>query len=245
MAIPSAMTLIGVWDPASRSPPHRRLGDLLASIEGSMAIAHDTLGARNRRLLALHRALIGGTIEARVTCSHCSAPSEFALPSDAILAQPVADPEARVRLRVGRRSLSFRLPRMSDIEAARTAPEGDIQRVVLERCCLGEGALAGDVAARLAARFEALDPAANVVVNTTCSGCAQPIAASVDIATFVAQDLDRLVEGLFRDVDVIASAYGWSEQEILSLPPGRRRRYVALIAAARQPTRLGLAERRA
>src|SRR5262245_62153891 len=67
--------LIAAWDPASRAPPHRRLSTLLASCEGAEAVAADTLGMRNQRLLRLHRALVGGALEARVTCAHCATDS--------------------------------------------------------------------------------------------------------------------------------------------------------------------------
>jgi hypothetical protein len=56
----------------------------------------------------------------------------------------------------------------------------------------------------------------------------------VDLATFVARDLDRVVAALYREIDTIASAYGWNESTILALPAERRRRYVAMITA-RQP----------
>jgi hypothetical protein len=225
----SAADLIGAWDQGSRAPPHQRLGALLTALEGG-EVADDTLGTRNRRLLTLHRALVGTLIEAHVTCAHCKAQSEFVLPVAAILCAPVPDTRVRVPLRVGRRTLRFRLPRMADIEAARgAATSSDVAHTVLERCRIGKGSIPGDAAARLAPQFEALDPAANIIVNIACSGCARPIAASVDVASFVARDLDRLSDGLFRDVDVIASAYGWSEQAILALPPARRRRYVALV----------------
>ena len=95
MVAPSAAALIEVWDPASRAPPHRRLAALLEATEGAEAIKDDTLGGRNQRLLMLHRALVGKSLEARVTCAHCAAKSEFALPVDGILTAPTADSDAR------------------------------------------------------------------------------------------------------------------------------------------------------
>jgi hypothetical protein len=246
MAAPSAADLIAVWDPTSSAPPHRRLAELLAAIAGTEAIEADTLGVRNQRLLMLHRALVGGVLKARVVCTHCNAENEFTLPADAILAVPAPGPDTIVRIRNGRRTLSFRLPRMVDIEAAgQTSANPDVRRAVIERCRIGTRTAIGEEASeKLGRKFEALDPVANIVVNIACSACACPIAASVDLATFVTRDLDRVLDNLLRDIDVIASAYGWSEQAILALPPERRRRYVGMIAAARMPTRPSLVERR-
>jgi hypothetical protein len=242
--------LIGAWDPAATGNAHRRLAALLAALEGSDAHADgspgidthggDTLGDRNRRLLALHRDLIGTPLEARVACRRCGVDSEFLVPVEAIRDLPSHDREARVTVRLGRRPYTFRLPRMADLEAAGAAAGArGIRLTVIERCRLrGDG---GDipelVAHRLAARFEALDPAANIVVNLACSGCAARLAVSVDVASFVAQSIDRLVESLLSDINTLAAAYGWDEARILALPPWRRRRYIELIVSARSSVR--------
>jgi hypothetical protein len=237
MTAPSAADLLAVWDPTSRASPHQRLSDLLAH-ERAELLAADTLGTRNQRLLRLHRMLVAGVLEARVACAHCAVESEFELPVDGILAVPHPAADAAVRIRSGGRTAAFRIPRMGDIEAS---PAAGLRRAVIERCRIGRGPPVSDEAiARLGRKFEALDPAANIVVNIACSGCARPIAASVDVASFVARDLDRIHEALLRDIDVIASVYGWSESEIVALPPERRRRYVMMIAARRAPSRPSL-----
>ena len=66
----------------------------------------------------------------------------------------------------------------------------------------------------------------------TLSGIAAQYGVTVDqlVALNGINDPDRLVEGLYRDIDTIASAYGWDEPTILALPADRRRRYVELIA---------------
>lgn len=242
----SPATLVALWDPAGLEPPHRRLTALLGAIEGADAIGGDTLGGRNRRLLLFHRALDGAPLEAHVKCAHCAVDNEFALPADAILAGPAPDPEARIRIRIDGRTLAFRLPRMHDIELACDETGADLVGAVLERCLTsGGGPIPATAALRLERKFESLDPAANIVVTISCSGCAKPIAASVDPASFVARELDRIVDLLLRDIDTIASAYGWDEAAILALPLERRRRYVAMIAARRAPARPSLAGARA
>lgn len=245
MIAPTEATLIGLWDPGSRLPAQRRLAALLAAVEDPDSIGRDTLGDRNRRLLSLHRVLVGGPLEASVICRHCSAHSEFTVPADAILATLGPGPDACVRIRRGGDTLSFRLPRMADLEDAGLAG-GDVRRAVLERCLTeADAAIDDDAIEDIGRQFDALDPAANIVVNIACSGCARPIAASVEPATFVARELDRVVNGIFRDIDLIASAYGWSEQAILELPTERRRRYVAMITAVHAQARPTVIRRRA
>jgi hypothetical protein len=241
MAEFTAAVLMEAWDLSSPAAAHDRLGALLAAGEDGVAVADDTLGARNRRLLALHRDLVGGALEARVTCADCAANSEFMVPADGILATPAPNPDARARLEDGDTVLTFRLPRMSDLTAMRgETAKGDPRRAVVARCACQAGPIPDDATHRLEALFDALDPAANIVVAIACSGCARPIAASVDLADFVARDLDRTVEALFHEVDRLARAYGWSEAAILALPPGRRRRYVAMVdAVGARPALMG------
>jgi hypothetical protein len=134
--------------------------------------------------------------------------------------------------------LTFRLPRLADLDAVDGASSAEhIRRTVVECCRIAEGEDAGgvpdDVAEQLGLRLDALDPAANIVVTIACAGCDRALAASVDLPTFVARDLDRVVDDVFRDIDILASAYGWDEATILALPPSRRRRYVTMIMTAR------------
>src|SRR4051794_13751971 len=214
MATLSVAQLIGAWESTGRGSAHRRLSHLMAAIDGADAARQDTLGGRNRRLFQVHRALVGAPIEARVPCVHCGLDNEFVVPADEILALPAPDLGVRVEIAAGARVLAFRLPRMADLDAvsAGSSPER-VRRTIVERCRVGPDgetdAVPDAVAAELGARLEALDPAANIVVTITCAGCLRPLSASVDLATFVARDLDRVVDGIFQDVDTIASAYGW------------------------------------
>lgn len=220
MAGVSPATLLHSWT-KGREPYGERLASLLAA-DSKEPVEEDTLGQRNCRLLRLHSSLGGGPLEATVACPKCATQNEFVVPAEAVLATPAAKPDARVILKVGRRRLAFRLPRMKDLEGSREA--------IVERCRLeGEGAIGKAAIERLGRRFEALDPAANIVLRLNCSQCAAPIAASVDVATFVGRELDRLVDRLIGEIDIIASAYGWNESEILALPPRRRRLYADMI----------------
>ena len=243
MAPLSAEQLFALWEPSSAAPAHRRLEPLVAALFPDEAIERDTLGARNRRLLALHEQLSGAPIEARLRCGECGTDNAFEVPAADTLACPVPDRSARVAIRSGGRRLTFRLPLMADLAAA--AGDGaDPLGLIVERCRTGgEGPVPAAVVERLSARFEALDPAARIVVDLGCAECGSPLRASVDLAEFVAAAAQRLADRLQREIHVLAGAYGWSEGAILALPPERRRRYVAMIAA--QPAQPAAQVRRA
>ena len=233
----SAGQLLSAWDRGERAAAHRRLGSFLAATEGQDRIRAETLGERNRRLLRLHRDLVGWPLEAHITCGRCAVDNEFVVPSETILAAAAYANPAHVRIRSRGRSLTFRVPRIDDIETAGDSSSvDDVRRAVLERCRLSGDleALTDAAIERLGREFEARDPLANIVVTITCTGCGATLTASIDLASFVAADLDRLVDALYREVHELASAYGWDERTIVALPADRRRRYIELIAARTQ-----------
>ena len=59
--------------------------------------------------------------------------------------------------------------------------------------------------------------------------CGAQTSAPFDAATVLYADVTAHVDRLLADVHRLASAYGWSEREILMLPPARRERYLALV----------------
>lgn len=239
MAVPTPAQLLTLWEPGARGTASARLAALLAAVDGP-GIDGDTLGQRHRRLLQLQQNLVGGAITAHVACAACDTDNEFAAPAAAILATPEPAADAVVAVRGGRRNYRFRLPTMRDLAGLR----GAVGEAVLQRCQLaGPHVIPAAVAASVEAQFETIDPAANIVVNIACAGCGGSIAATVDIADLVACDLDRFADALLRDIDTIASTYGWDEAAVLALPAARRRRYVAMIAARRQIPRVVTGQR--
>lgn len=225
------------WPGSASAAAHGRLAALLqAAGADAAALAAETLGARNRRLIALHDEWIGGAIEAQVACAECATVNGFAVPKDAMRALPPAEQDAVVRVLYRGRERAYRVPTMADIAAVGAAD--DVRLAMLDRCATGAERVPAaelDAAAldAIEAAFDRADPLASIVVESACSGCGAALAASVDLAAFVAADLDRLHAALLRDVDAIASAYGWGEREILALPADRRARYVAMIAERR------------
>ncbi|MER8088248.1 hypothetical protein ACIO6T_29055 [Streptomyces sp. NPDC087532] len=83
---------------------------------------------------------------------------------------------------------------------------------------------------RIADAMEAADPAADVTIGVTCPDCGAATRAELDIASYLWTELDAWAKELLLDVHLLATAYGWSEPEILALSPLRRRYYLELCA---------------
>ena len=71
---------------------------------------------------------------------------------------------------------------------------------------------------------------ADLVIDVACPECGEATRAELDIASYLWTELDAWARDVLLDVHLLATAYGWSEPEILALSPTRRRYYLELCA---------------
>jgi hypothetical protein len=90
--------------------------------------------------------------------------------------------------------------------------------------------LPGAVQRRIAETVEAADPGADLALSIACPECGAATRAELDIASYLWTELDAWARDVLLDVHLLATAYGWSEPEILALSPTRRRYYLELCA---------------
>jgi hypothetical protein len=144
---------------------------------------------------------------------------------------------AVVRVRHDGWDVRFRLPGVADLTAAARA--ADPRAALLTRCLVsarrdGTAVPAADlpvpVQRRIAEAVEAADPGADVTLNIGCPECGEATRAELDIASYLWTELDAWARDVLLDVHLLATAYGWSEPEILALSPVRRRYYLELCA---------------
>ena len=64
-----------------------------------------------------------------------------------------------------------------------------------------------------------------------CPDCGHRWPAPVDVAEALWMEVQRAAERLLAEIDALARAYGWSEEEIVSLSPVRRAAYLQLVSA--------------
>jgi hypothetical protein len=229
----SLIALAGAGSDAGTAagPPRARLYALVEAADDAGPIADDGLGARNQRLLRLHARLCGGALQAWAPCPAGRERNEFDVPAADLLALPSPDSGAVVEVA----GSSFRLPCIADLEGLDLAPGAEPVAWQIARTCRlsDERPLDAALVEAVGQAFDAADPAADVAVHLDCAHCGEAFPVSVDLAVLVGEACARAAEGLLREVDTMACAYGWSEGQILGLPPERRRRYVELIATRR------------
>jgi hypothetical protein len=89
-----------------------------------------------------------------------------------------------------------------------------------------------EIAERLVERLEALDPLASIAFEVACPQCDHAWQAPFDAGSALWMHVQSAAERLLTDIDALARRYGWSEQQILSLGPTRRRAYLQLAGLA-------------
>ncbi|MBC2900129.1 hypothetical protein [Streptomyces cupreus] len=192
------------------------------------------LGEREADLFALRRALFGDRMQVRLECAACGADMEFDLDAGEFASRAA---DHQVTVSEGGWEVEFRLPGVADLAAAARA--ADPRAALLARCLVSAAhdgtaatadALPAPVQRRIAEAVEAADPGADVTLNVACPDCGQATRAELDIASYLWTELDAWARDVLLDVHLLATAYGWSEPQILALSPLRRRYYLELCA---------------
>jgi hypothetical protein len=192
----------------------------------------EPVGARIAALLELLRASEArATIELTQRCAACAAPYQIELEHDALAALAPAPAPLRIA-REGAEPLTLRLPTGDDLRAWREQPPAardEAARAMLTRLVVAGTPAPGDEAAAAAALAQA-DPLVSFGVACTCPGCGAAAEPEIDLEGVALQRLAARQRGLLHEVHVLASHYGWTEDQILAVAPARRAMYLDLIA---------------
>jgi hypothetical protein len=200
-------------------------------LDGAADAAALAASDRDALLAALHRGMFSDDIVASTDCTHCGEPFDMAFQLSALQHQLEAErTQASVpapRELVTADGATIRLPDAIDEEEA--AGLGDEARARLVAHILSEGADETDLDTRL----EALAPILDVDLQPACFRCGEATVIRFDIQSFVLQRLLDRREHDLSEVHALASGYGWSLAEILSLPTSLRQSLAQRLADAR------------
>jgi hypothetical protein len=209
------------------SPVERAV--VLACADGGDAdeVARLPIGRRDERVLRLR----SGELEATAACPRCGVDAEFSLAVDALLAR-ADEASAPEPIDAGGRVISWRPPDSRDMSvAAHGADAAAAEQVLVERC-VGVSDLSESERRALSVAMAEADPLAEVLVDMACPACGEAFVAELDVAQFVWSEVRARALGLLRDVDTLARAYGWTEEQVLALGDSRRRAYLDLAEGA-------------
>lgn len=251
MAYPEAARLLSVWEEALTRPGAERARILHRAARpqaGPGELPRVPVGEREADLFALRRALFGDRMQILLECVSCGEAMEFDLDAGELAAKP---PQSREPLRVTADGweIDFRLPAVADLEAAAAGaagaddPAGTARGLLVASCTVAARRDGTDVPAerlpdllpeavrdRIAAAAAEADPSAEITLDISCPECGVRTPAELDITSYLWTELDAWARDVLLDVHLLATAYGWTEPDILALSPARRRYYLELCA---------------
>jgi hypothetical protein len=235
-----ADAVVRIWERGRREHAVDRALTMLAALTGRtrQELAAISVERRDIMLLDWRCRLFGSVLGGYTACPSCGCGVDVSL-----TAADLEEPEEHFVVEVAGLSHAVRLPTSLDLLAIAGYENIEAARRMLIRRCLQDSSAdgenqpvpAGDAgvdseAVAVAAEAE-LDRRAEVsagMVELCCPDCGHGWTAELDVAAFAWREIEILAGRLLREVDVLARRYGWSEQEILGLTPGRRRFYLEL-----------------
>jgi hypothetical protein len=201
------------------------------------SIADWPVGRRNRALAELHCRYFGGALEGWTSCPQCGEKLEFNMDGRVLTEQPQPEHEESIVIR----GQSFRVPTSRDL-ACIARERGDSRdsstaAIRLLNACRVDGAKRSEQLwteeelEEAGEKMAAADPLAEIVLDFQCPVCEGTCREILNLPAFLWAELEALARRLMLEVHTLASAYGWSEGEILSLGEGRRRLYLEMVRA--------------
>jgi hypothetical protein len=217
----------------SKAPFFRNGTDLVSSM---------TLGDRIAILLHLRRLTYGEIMSCEINCPSCKEIVSVQISVSDILQQPPSSElqpnKSEYEVSIDSYALKLRLPNGKDQEALLSLDKGSnishytqhaLKSLIFSACPALPDQLSIDFLAKVSSKLAELDPQSDIVFNITCPFCNYIFQAPFIVEDFIFREIASRLQLLEEEVHWLAFHYHWNEDEILSLPVRRRKRYVELI----------------
>lgn len=235
----SSSEIVALWDESARCPRSRLGALLLAPVfpdrtQGELLSL--TIGESNEWLFRLHRQLAGELLDLVVDCPQCGQRLEFAMNSSALVPDDAGQRrESETLLEYQGYRILLRPLSLRDLAAIREqetleAVTGQLLRRAVVTASVQVEDLPEAVLAEIAEQMPVLDPHSELRLSLTCPDCGRKWISLIDIAALVKDEIAACAGKVMEEVHVLATAYGWSEQEILALHPKRRSSYLRMVS---------------
>jgi hypothetical protein len=233
--------LLDAWEAGAPQAASQRALTLLAAACPETPVdelAGLPVGRRDGLLLSLRERTFGSTLRCLFTCSECGERVEIAFDVADLRVEPAPAPSGVLSVEARGYSIEFRLPTARDLIDLPVAGVEAARRALLERCLLKalRNGVPGsvldvpdEVIGEVSAEMERVDGQACVELGTTCPACGRARTCILDMGAFLWTEVAAWAQRTLRDVHALASAYHWSEADILAMSPWKRRAYLDLV----------------
>jgi hypothetical protein len=211
------------------------------------------MGRRNKALAELHSVYFGQNLQGWISCASCGEKLEFELDGRVITVEELNNdegsrPDETIVVNRG----TFRLPTSRDLAKAAQETDPRLAAIrIVENCRIEprphpgtsteDGGTSGQVPdlrseswsdedlEEIGDRMASADPLAETRLTLHCPKCENHWEETLDIVSFLWAEIEARARRLLLEIHTLASAYGWTETEILSLSENRRARYVEMV----------------
>ncbi len=201
-------------------------------------IALWSIGQRDARLLELREALFGKSLDNQVNCPDCNETSEWTMLTKDLKVQPSHNnTPIKIDLVHHEEQLCFRLPNSEDIlylMAQNPAVSGTDE--LIKMCIIDsnlpawkDDQIPDDLKDAIMSEMEKADPQANIELQLNCPECNHQWLVQFDIMSYLWGEINHWAYRIIQDVGLLAYHFGWSEKDILAMPPFRRELYLQMI----------------
>jgi len=201
------------------------------------------IGQRDGLLLTIREKTFGSRLSGFTQCTKCCEGIELSLSTEDIRANlgpstaredrsfELTDADIRVRFRL--------LDSRDLVDVKQSKDSRGATALLADRCILevsrgGEPVCLRDLPAAVLNRIgECIiqgDPLTEVLLDVHCPACGYTWQMLFDIESFLWAEISAAAKRLLREVHALARAYGWSEEDILSMSTARRHLYLEMVA---------------
>lgn len=239
----SSCELLNIWEKGQyEAPPQRALMLLAGFCKKKMPedLARLPIGVRDALLLSLREKIFGQNFSGLATCPGCGQWLEASFSSEEIRMTASSEAGQSLSAEMDDYVVHFRLPDTLDLIAiVEISDRDEATQALLGRCILDASYRGEEIA------FDALpetvheaalklmnesDPQADVQLDLCCPECDHKWQAAFDILSYLWKEIDAWAFRILSDVHLLASAYGWSEADILAMSNWRRQIYLDLVS---------------
>jgi hypothetical protein len=237
----SASQLLDVWESGlPQQLPYRALTLLAAATPDTVVeeLSQLSIGKRDARLLTLREWTFGSQLASLAICPHCGESLDLDFQVSDIRVARVEKATREFYVTADDCEVHCRLPNSLDlVDVAGNEDVQTVRRLLLQRCVLAARSgseeqpvneLPEDVLTAVIARMSEADPQADVELALSCPLCSYEWQAAFDILAFFWSEIDAWAKRVLRDVHALATAYGWREDDILSMTALRRQLYLEM-----------------
>ena len=248
MRAPLESDLLEAWERGRSATPAARALLLLQAAwpeHSADELERLPLGRRNALLMALRARCLGDAITGVAHCLRCGESVEVGFEPARmgmdIAVDAISADSATHELDFGAYHVRFRLPTTADLrDLGDTGDPLILGRRLVTRCMIDlrrDGTPCADTAwpdaliEAIAERMGELDPHADITLAVQCASCGHQWQQALDVGEFLYSEFGARSRRLLDEVVRLAAAFGWSEREILALPPARRQSYLERLEA--------------